>query len=69
VGRPLFGRPNSQFALFKLVPNGHAANRVTVQFGAMSVNLIEIKSGLVPGDKVIISDMSKYDDVAAIVLK
>jgi hypothetical protein len=33
------------------------------------VNLIEIKSGVHPGDKVILSDMSQYDGVATIVLR
>jgi hypothetical protein len=69
VGRPVFGEPNSRVMLFKLDPDGHSAKKVPVQFGAASVQLIEIKSGLQPGDKVIISDMSQYDGVAAIVLR
>jgi HlyD family secretion protein len=69
VGRPVFGRSNSRVMLFKLEPDGHSAKKVLVQFGAASVNRIEIKSGLQPGDKVILSDMSQYDGVAAIVLR
>jgi beta-lactamase regulating signal transducer with metallopeptidase domain len=69
VGRPVLGRPNSRVMLFKLEPDGHSAKNVPVQFGATSVNLIEIKSGLQPGDKVIVSDMSQYDRAAAIVLR
>ena len=69
VGRPVFGRSNSRVMLFKLELDGHSAKKVPVQLGATSVNLVEIKSGLQPGDKVIISDMSKYDGVAAIVLR
>ena len=69
AGRPVFGQSNSRVMLFKLEPDGHSAKKVPVQFGATSVNLIEIKSGLQPGDKVIISDMSQYDGVAAIVLR
>jgi beta-lactamase regulating signal transducer with metallopeptidase domain len=69
VGRPVFAQSNSKVTLFKLEPDGHSAARVVVQFGAASVQLIEIKSGLQPGDKVIISDMSQYDGVAAIVLR
>jgi len=69
VGRPAVGPPNSQVMLFKLEPDGHSAKKVSVQFGAASVNVIEIKSGLQPGDKVIISDMSQHDGVAAIVLR
>jgi bla regulator protein blaR1 len=69
VGRPVFGRSNSRVMLFKLEPDGHSAKKVPVQLGAASVNRIEIKSGLQPGDKVILSDMSQYDAVAAIVLR
>jgi beta-lactamase regulating signal transducer with metallopeptidase domain len=69
VGRPVFGQSNSRVMLFKLEPDGHSAKKVPVQLGASSVNRIEIKSGLQPGDKVIISDMSQYDRVTAIVLR
>ena len=69
VGRPVFGRSNSRVMLFKLAPDGHSAKKVRVELGAASVNLIEVKSGLRPGDKVIISDMSQYDGAAAIVLR
>ena len=69
VGRPVFGGPDSRVMLFKLEPDGHSAKKVPVQFGATSVQLIQIKSGLQPGDKVIISDMSQYDKATAIVLR
>jgi hypothetical protein len=69
VGRPVFGTSSSQVTLFKLEPDGHSAKRVPVQLGAASVNLIQIKSGLQPGDKVILSDMSQYDGVGVIVLR
>ncbi|HLK64083.1 MAG TPA: M56 family metallopeptidase [Bryobacteraceae bacterium] len=69
VGRPVFGQSNSRVMLFKIEPDGHSAKKVPVQFGAASVNRIEIKSGLQPGDKVILSDMSQYDGVAAILLR
>ena len=69
VGRPVVGQSNSRVMLFKLEPDGRSAKKVPVQFGATSVNLIEIKSGLQPGDNVIVSDMSQYDGVAAIVLR
>jgi HlyD family secretion protein len=32
-----------------------------VKLGRSSVNTIEIKEGLQPGDQVILSDMSQYD--------
>jgi len=69
VGRPVFGQSNSRVMLFKIEPDGHSAKKVPVQFGAASVNRIEIKSGLQPGDRVILSDMSQYDEVGVIVLR
>jgi len=61
VGRPVFGQENSTVTLFKLEPDGKYANKVKVTFGRSSVNTIEIKDGLLVGDRVILSDMSQYD--------
>ena len=61
VGRPVFGQENSTVTLFKLEPDGKYANKVKVTFGRSSVNTIEIKDGLIVGDRVILSDMSQYD--------
>ena len=60
VGRPAFGQEESTISLFKLLPNGEA-ERTTIKLGRSSVNTIEIKEGLQPGDQVILSDMSNYD--------
>jgi HlyD family secretion protein len=60
VGRPAFGQEESTISLFKLLPDGEAV-RTTVKLGRSSVNTIEIKEGLQPGDQVILSDMSNYD--------
>ncbi len=60
VGRPAFGQENSSVGLFKLTEGGEAV-RVTVQLGRSSVNTIEIVSGLRPGDQVVLSDMSAWD--------
>jgi multidrug efflux pump subunit AcrA (membrane-fusion protein) len=46
--------------LFKIEPDGRHAVRLPVRFGRSSVNQIEIVSGLAPGDRVIVSDMSPY---------
>ncbi len=63
VGRPAYGQANSPVGLFKLVEGGHYAVRVTVQLGRASVSDVEVVSGLKEGDKVILSDMSRYDTV------
>jgi len=62
VGRPVFGQQDSTVQLFKLEPDGKYANKVKVAFGRSSVNTIEVKSGLNVGDRVILSDMSAYDN-------
>jgi HlyD family secretion protein len=61
VGRPAFGQPNSTVGIFRLDGNGNGASRVQVKLGRASVNAVEILSGLQPGDKVILSDMSAWD--------
>ena len=60
VGRPAFGQEESTISLFKLLPNGEA-ERTKITLGRSSVNTIEIKEGLQPGDQVILSDMSNYE--------
>jgi HlyD family secretion protein len=61
VGRPAFGQPDSEVRLFRLDAAGDVASRVPVMLGKSSVNLVEIVKGLNPGDKVILSDTSAYD--------
>jgi HlyD family secretion protein len=61
VGRPAFGQENSSVGLFKVGADGEAI-RTTVKLGRSSVNTIEILEGLQPGDQVILSDMSTYDE-------
>lgn len=60
VGRPAFGQENSTVGLFKLTEGGEAV-RISVQLGRSSVNTIEIVNGLRPGDQVVLSDMSAWD--------
>ncbi len=62
LGRPVFGQSNSTVGLFRLSADGGFAERVRVRLGRGSVNTIEILEGLVAGDRVILSDMSQWDD-------
>jgi len=61
VGRPAYGQSGSTVGLFKLVDGGSAAVRTNVRLGRTSVNTVEVQGGLQAGDKVIISDMSRWD--------
>lgn len=69
VGRPAYGQADNTVGLFKLTPDGKEATRVNVKLGRASVNTIEVLSGLNVGDKVIISDMSQWDNVSRVRLK
>lgn len=61
VSRPAFGEANQKAAIFKVVDDGRAAERVAVTWGTASVDKIEVRDGLVEGDRIILSDMSRYD--------
>jgi multidrug efflux pump subunit AcrA (membrane-fusion protein) len=69
VGRPVHGEANSTVGLFKVVDDGREATRVQVQLGRSSVNTVEIVKGLEVGDKVILSDMSAWDNYDRVQLK
>jgi HlyD family secretion protein len=58
--RPADARPNSEMALFVIDQDGQFARRTKVRFGVQSGPLIEIISGLSPGDRVIVTDTSKW---------
>jgi len=62
TGRPAYGQPDSTITLFKLVDGGATAVRIPVQLGRSSVNAIEIIQGLEPGEQVILSDTSAWDE-------
>lgn len=66
VGRPAYGQPESTVGIFKIDPSGNTATRVNVRLGKASVNTIQVMSGLAPRDSVIISDMSRFDNVTKI---
>jgi HlyD family secretion protein len=62
VGRPVHGASQSTISLFKLTPDGSEAVRSNVKLGRSSVNTVEILDGLQVGDRVILSDMSQWDN-------
>lgn len=68
VGRPVNGQADASVGLFKLIDAGEAV-RVNVKLGRGSVNTIEVTQGLNIGDKVILSDMSAWDNYDRIQLR
>ena len=60
VGRPVVGQEESEVGLFLLDGEGNGASRTRVLLGRTSANTIEVVDGLVPGDRVVLSDMSAW---------
>jgi HlyD family secretion protein len=69
TGRPAFSAGSGSVSLFRLLDGGKFAERVPVELGRSSVNVIEIIRGLDVGDKIIVSDMSTYANVARVRIK
>jgi len=61
VARPAIGEAHASVSVFKL--DGDRARRVPVKFGRAALKDIEITSGLVAGDEIVLSDTSKWDGV------
>jgi HlyD family secretion protein len=69
VTRPPYGQAAGTTSLFKLIEGGRFAVRVPVQLGRTSVTTVEVLQGLAAGDRVIVSDMSRWDGVGRVRLK
>jgi hypothetical protein len=69
IGRPVHVAANSTSSVFRITKDGTEAVRVNVQFGRSSVSIIEVLDGLKEGDKIILSDMSSYDNADRIHIK
>lgn len=62
VKRPASSRPESQMTIFKIIDDSGTALRVPISYGKASVSQIEVVEGLAAGDRVILSDMSEWDE-------
>jgi HlyD family secretion protein len=66
VARPVSLGAGSTSSLFRLDPATHIATRVEVRTGRVSVDRVEVLSGLGEGDQVILSDVSRYAQATAL---
>jgi multidrug resistance efflux pump len=66
VQRPAYGQPDATVGLFKLESDGRTAVRTNVKLGKASVNQIEVQGGLQVGDRIIITDMTTYDNATKV---
>jgi multidrug resistance efflux pump len=68
-GRPAFSAGSGSATLFRINAGGKTAARIPVELGRSSVNVIEIVRGLGVGDKIIVSDMSQYQNAVQVRIK
>jgi HlyD family secretion protein len=54
--------------LFRVNPDGLSAERVAVQLGRAALHSVEVENGLQEKDRIIVSDMSGYDDANRVLL-
>lgn len=69
VDRPVAARAEGQIELFKLDTLQETATRAMVRLGKSSVNTVQVIEGLREGDRVILSDMSRWDHVDRVRLR
>ena len=69
VGRPAVGQPGTSVSLFRLDADGGGAERTSVALGRSSALHVEVLSGLREGDRVILSELSQWDEVDRIRLR
>lgn len=61
--RPAGAQPEGLANLFKLSEGDAVAQRQRVELGRASVGTIEVRGGLREGDRVVLSDMSRWDGI------
>jgi len=69
VGRPGAGGSETTTRLYRLAADGRSAERVPVRLGRASFDAVEILGGLNEGDRVILSEMSRWDHIDRVRLK
>ena len=67
--RPATAKANTDAFQFVLEPGSSFAKRVRVHYGQQSGPLIEVSSGLAPGDRVIVTDTSAWNSSPRILIK
>jgi len=69
VKRPAWAADDGVASIFRVDPDGKTAERVKVKFGTGSWDRIQVLDGLEEGDVIIVSDMSRFDDVDCVRLE
>ena len=68
VGKPSYVKNNAEVAVYKLDPTGHYATRVRVMAGKISLNDMQVLSGLKPGDRIVTSEIGEFQGEERVLL-
>lgn len=68
IARPAGAADDTTVSLYRIDPQANVAHSVRVQLGRGSSDRIQVRSGLRPGDTVIVSDTSAYNGASALTL-
>ena len=69
VGRPIYASSDKTTRVYRFEAESDIAVQTPVHFGRSSLNTIEVVSGLVPGERIILSDTSEWDSYNRVQLK
>jgi len=69
AGKPAYVKNDSAVTVYKLDPAGRYATRVTIRTGKVSLNDMQILSGLQAGDRLITSEVGEWQGQDRILLK
>lgn len=62
VNRPVFAKGASSSFVYRVNQDSSGAERIPVRFGLVSTRFVEVIDGLRPGDSIIISDPTLFED-------
>ena len=69
VERPVGSKEGATSSVFVVDADGQRLRRVAVEYGRASPSMIQIVSGVSPGDRIIVSDMRAWDAFEQIQLR
>jgi HlyD family secretion protein len=69
VERPAGAREDMRSSVFVVDRDGVVLRRVAVEYGRASASMIQIVSGVSPGDRVVVSDMRAWDQFERLQLR
>lgn len=69
VGKPAYVKNDAAMAVYKLDPAGRYATRTMIKAGKVSLNHLQVQSGLEAGDRIITSEVGEWQGQERILLK